>query len=142
MLTRTLTAAVLGLAVLTACGSAPAGQDTASTMTAEQVVTELAGRVTTAKPGIVFTAETDTNKLLGRPNGYASKASFTDNRVKDDGSFMDTRDGAVDLGGSVEVFADEQAARARMNFIQEVAKGLPMVGEYASGGAMATARFT
>jgi hypothetical protein len=128
MIIRTLSA-VLGVAMLTACGS---GQLTAQRpQTADQVVTQLVQRVSTAKPGVVFTAETDPNKLLGRPNGYTSKASFTDTRVNPNGEgFTDTREGAVDLGGSVEIFADEQGAQDRMKFIQAIAKGLPMAGEY------------
>lgn len=127
MITRTLTI-LLGLAMLTACGSV--GEITGqSTQTAEQVVSQLAQRVTTSKPGVVFTAETDPNNLLGRPNGYTSKASFTDSRVNSE-DVIDTREGAVDPGGSVEVFADEQAAQNRLKFIQAMTAGVPAFTEY------------
>lgn len=129
MITRALAAAVLGVVLLTACGSATTGVQR-SELTAEQIVTQLAQRVPSAKPGVVFTAETDPNKLLGRPNGYTSKASFTDSRVKDDGSFMGTREGAVDPGGSVEVFADEQAAQNRLKYIQTMTASMPAFTEY------------
>lgn len=52
---------LLGLAMLTACGSVSeiTGQNA---QTAEQVVSQLTQRVSTSKPGVVFTAETDPNK--------------------------------------------------------------------------------
>ncbi|MGH3786574.1 MAG: hypothetical protein ACRDRG_08495 [Pseudonocardiaceae bacterium] len=126
MITRTLAVLALALAALTACGTVGAQQ---SSMTAEQIVTELAQRVPTAKPGIVITAESDPNKLLGRPNGYVSKASFTDSRVNPE-DIIDTWEGAVDPGGSVEVFTDEQAAQNRLKFIQAVTAGIPAFTEY------------
>lgn len=35
-------------------------------LTAEQVVAELANRLSTAKPGVTYTVDTDPNQLLGR----------------------------------------------------------------------------
>ncbi len=128
MITRTLPI-ILGLAILTSCSSAPTGQITGQSLTAEQVVAQLAQRVPTATSGVVFTAETDPNKLLGRPNGYTSKASFTDSRVRSE-DVIDTREGAVDPGGSVEVFTDEQAAQNRLKFIQTLTAGIPAFTEY------------
>lgn len=98
-------------------------------LTAEHVVTELVKRIPTVKPGVVFTAETDPNRLLGRPTGYLSKASFTDSRIPA-GEVTGTSEGAVERGGSVEVFADEQGAQRRMRFIQQIASGLPAAVEY------------
>ena len=60
----------------------------------------------------MFTTETDPNKLLGRPNGYTSKASFTDNRIKAT-DVKDDRTDSVDQGGTVEVYPDEAGATAR-----------------------------
>jgi hypothetical protein len=81
-------------------------------LTAEQVVTELAKRIPTVKPGVVFTAETYPNRLLGRPTGYLSKASFTDSRIPAEKA-TGTNEGAVERGGSVEAFADEQDGQNR-----------------------------
>ena len=125
---RTLTV-LLGLAMLTACGSVGEITGQQSTMTAEQVVSQLAQRVSTSKPGLVFTAETDPNKLLGRPNGYTSKASFTDSRVNSE-DVIDTREGAFDPGGSVEVFANEEAAQNRLKYIQAMTARVPAFTEY------------
>jgi hypothetical protein len=49
--------------------------------TADQVMQQLAAKVPSAKFGITYTAENDPNHLLGRPNGYSSKVSFTGSRV-------------------------------------------------------------
>jgi hypothetical protein len=76
-----------------------------------------------------YTAEDDPNHLLGRPNGYSSKTAFADSRVKaEDVEY--TQSDAVERGGSVEVFADEAGAKARMDFIQSATKGMPALGEY------------
>jgi hypothetical protein len=124
-------------AVLAVTGCAGGGLDASSDgvpaataqLTAEQVVTELVKRIPTVKPGAVFTAETDPNRLLGRPNGYRSKASFTDTRIPAE-DVTGTSEGAVERGGSVEVFADEQGAQRRMQFIQNIASGFPAAVEY------------
>ena len=125
-----LTAAVATLAVfLGACATtepattggtqqeqAPAEFDE---LTAEQVVAEIAARVPEAEPSVVFTAATDPNDLLGRPNGYISKASFTDTRI-DQATLEGLEPGSIDFGGTVEVFEDEDAATKRMEYIQAV----------------------
>ena len=77
----------------------------------------------------VFTAENDSNHLLGRPNGYTSKAAWVDPRVK----AADRTSGVGDIenGGSVEVFADRAAASARAAYIGAIAKNAPaLANEY------------
>lgn len=49
--------------------------------TADQIMQQLGAKVPSAKLGIVYAAEIDPNHLLGRPNGYSSKVSFTDSRA-------------------------------------------------------------
>lgn len=97
--------------------------------TADDVTKTLGGKIVTLKPFKTYTAEDDPNHLLGRPNGYSSKTAFTDSRVKAD-DVEGTKPDAVERGGSVEVFGDEAGAKARMELIQSVAKGMPAVGEY------------
>ncbi|MGH3813731.1 MAG: hypothetical protein ACRDUV_14975 [Pseudonocardiaceae bacterium] len=41
--------------------------DRSATPHGEQVVAELANRLSTAKPGVTYTVDTDPNQLLGRP---------------------------------------------------------------------------
>lgn len=52
----------------------------------------------------VVTAADDPNQMLGRPSMYVSKDTFTDTRI-DPSKARDNSAGAVDLGGSVEVFS-------------------------------------
>jgi hypothetical protein len=95
--------------------------------TADQVMQQLAAKVPSAKLGIVYTAENDPNHLLGRPNGYTSKISFTDSRVdkkRVEGQASD----AVDAGGSVEVYQDADGAARRAKYIQDLQKAAPILG--------------
>jgi hypothetical protein len=78
---------------------------------------------------VTYTADNDPNKLLGRPNGYTSKASFTDQRI-DASKVAGAKEGDVGLGGRVEVFEDAGQAEQRADYIQEIGKKLPMLGEY------------
>jgi hypothetical protein len=99
--------------------------------TAEQVMQQLAAKVPSAKLGITYTADNDPNHLLGRPNGYTSKVSFTDSRV--DHKLLDgQRPDAIDAGGSVEVYPDADGASRRARYIQDLQKAAPILGtEYA-----------
>lgn len=65
-----------------------------------------------------YTAETDPNELLGRPGQYVSKANFVDTRIKEEvGENVE-----VENGGSVEVFANEEDAKRRFDYVSEIAK--------------------
>jgi serine/threonine-protein kinase len=106
--------------------------------TAEEIVSELASKIASAEPSVSFTADTDPNNLLGRPNGYTSKASFTDSRIEPD-DILGAEPGSVDAGGSVEVFASADAAAARQRYIQQVQTTAPFVGteySYLDGTAL------
>ncbi|MEV5413582.1 hypothetical protein AB0K60_32730 [Thermopolyspora sp. NPDC052614] len=96
---------------LTACGGTTTDKDAAA------IIGDLAANGVPAKLGTVYDENTDPNKLLGRPNGYLSKAEFTDSRVK------------ADKAGSVEVFEDASGAEARAEYIQALGKN-PMLAEY------------
>lgn len=73
---------------------------------------------------IVYTSETDLNKLMGRPNQYTAKASWRDARV--------AREGAADVrtGGTAEIFANEADRIRRQEYVGALAKSPPFV-EYA-----------
>lgn len=70
-----------------------------------------------------FTAADDPNEQLGRPGGYTSKTSWHDSR-------LEAADFDVDGGGSVEVFATEDEAKKRIEYIDSVTKSSPMLNEY------------
>ncbi|MBF8194399.1 hypothetical protein ITP53_53835 [Nonomuraea sp. K274] len=113
-----LAAAVL--LVTAACGGATTDKDAAG------IVADLATHGLPVKVTVTYTEDSDPNKLLGRPNGYLSKAAFSDSRVKADGA----KEGDVTAGGGVEVFADADAAEQRVDYIQAIASKSPMFGEY------------
>lgn len=104
-------AALALVGLLTACGGATTNKDAAA------IIGDLGANGVPAKLGTVYDENTDPNKLLGRPNGYLSKAEFTDSRVK------------AEKAGSVEVFEDDGSAEARAEYIQALGK-TPMLTEY------------
>lgn len=63
------------------------------------------------------TAETDPNKLLGRPHQYVEKIDFKDSRVKDAEVY-------------VETFSNLEDLDARYQYVDEIAKKMPMVAQY------------
>lgn len=116
---RCVVAVVLTLG-LTACSTEAPPQRTAIT-----IVKAIATKVASARPGFDYTADTDPNQLLGKPNGYLSEATFTDNRI----SPADTagvRPGSVQRGGSVEVFADAASATIRQQRLGKLERDAPL----------------
>lgn len=139
-------ALVIALGALTACGtdSTPTADEpknpTAATsgapakteakeLTADGAFKELSAKVTTAKLSGTVTADNDPNHLLGRPNQYTSKITFTDSRIKAD-DIAGSEKGSVEQGGSIEVFANEADAKARADYIKAITKSAPMFAEY------------
>lgn len=114
----------LVLALTTACATTGATDRTAG-----QLVQDLARQMPTATASVVYDATTDPNHLLGRPGGYTSKATFTDSRIDPEDTAGAPR-GAVELGGSIEVFPAQEGAEARKAYIDGNAKLLPGLAEY------------
>lgn len=100
-----------------------------ATLDAAAVVAKLHAAVPSIAAGVTITAESDPNKLLGRPGQYTSKTTFTDSRIKAadvDGEDKDS----VARGGAVEVFATAEDAAARVTYIQGIVKTMPAFLEY------------
>ncbi|MGW3914209.1 hypothetical protein ACWEBX_22175 [Streptomyces sp. NPDC005070] len=129
------------LTLLTACGNAPAKSPAdaheparASTRTdgrptARAAFQALSTRVGTATLTGTVTAENDPNHLLGRPDEYTSKVTFSDSWVQ--ASQVTGADpGAVERGGAIEVFADASDARARADYLRGIAESSPAFAEY------------
>jgi len=142
--TRTSSALALGAAVLAACvglagcssGSADTGaakEDTQQVAvglkTAEQVATAVEQSVSSMTTTVEYTAATDPDHLLGKPNGYLSKVAFTDSRVQS-ADVEGTKPDAVARGGCVETFATAAQARARAKAIEQGSEGSVSAGEY------------
>ncbi|MGW8330568.1 hypothetical protein ACWGLE_22070 [Streptomyces sp. NPDC055897] len=89
----------------------------------------IAASVKAAKLGSTVTAENDSNHLLGRPNQYTSKITFTDIRIKaTDTQGLKADD--VQRGGSIETFTNNDDATTRAKYIQAVTKNVPALTEY------------
>jgi hypothetical protein len=140
-------AGVASVGLLTACGGGdddasskpsltmsaeplnPDGGSKPTSVTAQEVLARLSGKVSAARPGTVVTAENDKNKLMGRPHQYTSKVTFTDSRIAaSDTEGLDKDDSL--RGGAVEVFGSAEDAKARSEYIQSVTKSMPMLAEY------------
>ena len=107
----------------------PVAKAPASNLDAAGVFKALAAAVPTAKQTGTVTAANDPNNLLGRPNEYTSKITFSDSRVPaSDTQFL--KAGDVQLGGAIEVFSAPADAAARTQYIQSVTKALPAAAEY------------
>lgn len=92
-------------------------------MTAEQISTNLKEANIPIDNVIVYTEETDVNKLLGRPNQYISKVNFADTRLKQ----YDIKN---PKGGSIETFKNTKDLKARKAYIESVTKASPLYMEY------------
>jgi hypothetical protein len=73
--------------------------------------------------GAVQDENTDPNNLLGRPNGYTSRASFDV-----PGGDPEAKAGDIARGGVIEVFADATTAKARADYIASTLKAAPIFG--------------
>jgi hypothetical protein len=111
--------------------AAPSPTPAAPKLDAKAVVDALVAAKLPVTKVVVQTEDTDPNDLLGRPNGYVSRASFD---VPGGDPEADT--GQVSRGGAVEVFADAAGAAARKQHIQELMKSNPILGteyDYVNG---------
>jgi len=75
----------------------------------------------------VYNEDNDPNKLLGRPGQYIGKANFRDPRAESDHAK------GIDIseGGAIEVFASEDEAKKRADFVEAIGKsGIGPLAEY------------
>jgi hypothetical protein len=75
----------------------------------------------------IYTAETDPNKLLGRPNQYIAKVSWHDSRLPAPPNPAQLE---VSDGGGLEIYTDPAAAQARADYITGIGKSAPALVEY------------
>jgi hypothetical protein len=112
----------------TAAAATPAATTAAATIEAKAADAKaIIEQLETAKLGLVNVAvqneDTDPNNLIGRPNGYTSRASADLPGGDTDADKYDTARGLV-----VEVFADAAAAKARADYIAGLQKSSPILG--------------
>ena len=68
---------------------------------------------------VIYTAETDTNKLLGRPGQYTAKVSWNDPRVS-----------SKNRDSTIEIFPDKASLDARYAYIDGIIKSAPALLQY------------
>jgi hypothetical protein len=111
---------IMFVLILTGCGAKEA--DVTETLTAEDHVTKLKEAGLPIDNVIVFTAETDPNEMLGRPNGYTSKVNFADTTIEQFGDDP--------VGGSIEVFENEKDVKNRKEYIDSIGEEMQLFAEY------------
>jgi hypothetical protein len=104
---------------VTAAATTPASKP----MDATAVLAKLTAAKLPISNGAVQDENTDPNNLLGRPNGYTSRASFDVT-----GGDRQGNKATVDRGGVIEVFADATAAKTRADYIAALQKASPILG--------------
>lgn len=81
---------------------------------------------------VIFTAENDPNKLLGRPGGYIAKATWHDTRLTRQPTFPPDPGTPtpsipdIDIsreGAGLEIFADETSAERREDYLEALYTG-------------------
>ncbi|MFI0795010.1 hypothetical protein ACH4OY_20330 [Micromonospora rubida] len=90
--------------------------------------------------GAVQDEDSDPNNLLGRPNGYTSRASSDL-----PGGVKDGDKHGIDRGLVIEVFPTKADADRRSTFIQDSLKSMPILGteyHYRAGGGAVLVRVT
>lgn len=100
-------------------------QSMANELTAEDIVNKLKEKIPNIGKVVVYTAETDINELLGRPNQYTSKVQFADNRLSQE--FIEENDA---VGGTVEVFENEKDMNNRKEYIESISSQASIFAEY------------
>jgi hypothetical protein len=75
----------------------------------------------------IYTAESDPNHLLGRPNQYTAKASWHDTRLPQPQNATLVQ---VSDGGGIEAWPDADGAQNRMKYLQSLGKQLPIAVEH------------
>jgi len=92
-----------------------------TTLSASEVLAGLKAAKLPIGQSTEYTAETDTNNLLGRPGQYIGKINFEDTRIEEDNA---------DLNDSIEVFSNTNDLNSRANYIKAVTKDTPMLLQY------------
>lgn len=76
---------------------------------------------------VIYTAETDPNKFLGRPNQYIAKAAWHDSRLP---APTNPKTPEVSDGGGLEIYPDAAGAATRGAYIAGIGKASPLFAEY------------
>lgn len=112
-------------------------------MTAEDIANKLKEKNANVGNIFVYTAETDLNNLLGRPNQYTSKVTFEDTRLEQtnyDNEFLTEEERQEPIGGTIEVFENEEDMKNRKEYVETISSQASMFAEYAYSAGNALLR--
>lgn len=98
---------------------------TSKNMTAEEICNELKNNNNNIGKIVVYTEETDSNNLLGRPNQYTSKVNFADNRISQE--YVEENDAK---GGTIEVFNNKTDMKKRKEYIEQISNSSSIFAQY------------
>lgn len=85
---------------------------------------------------VEFTAETDSNSLLGRPNQYIQKVNWKDTRVEEQG------EPGVSTGGTVEVFLTVGDLEARKAYVETISASASFLAQYSFANGLVLIRLS
>ena len=116
-----LVLSIILILLVSACNTNPSGE----ALTSTPVINYFAQEGMPIGNVIIYTEETDSNNLLGRPGGYTSKVNFEDERTLSE--YVDTASLDYYPKNTLEIFDSERDARARFDYIESVTKGTVLV---------------
>lgn len=105
----------------TASNSTNAQNSATKQLNAEEIVSKMKSENSNIGKLVVYTEDTDLNKLLGRPGQYTSKVGFEDKRLEQvnaNNEFLTEEERKEPTGGTVEVFNNEKDMLNRKKYIE------------------------
>ena len=95
----------------------------AAVPTATETAHDIEASVEQVSEVVTVTGENDPNDMIGRDSGYEDAAVLKDERLECGGDRFGT-----DCGAMIEVWADEEAAAARDEYISTIHDAAPILG--------------
>lgn len=117
MIWRAFAVVLIAFSLLAADGAVAAKR-----VTAEAVIDAFIDADIDLLDWTIYDAETDPNRLLGRPGQYIDKATFWDQRIGDPERGQEA--------GTVEVFRSEKDLLLRMRYIERIGESMPIMVQY------------
>ena len=90
-------------------------------LTAKQVIDVFKNAKFPITKEVIYSEETDPNKLLNRPNQYIEKVSWLDTRIKDK---------LQETNATIEVFQNEEDLQNRRKYVESMNKAASALAQY------------
>jgi len=119
---------------------APPTPVAASPMTGDIIATALKASGMPITEIVIYTAESDPNKLLGRPGQYVAKVSWRDQRTEPTpfptvSGFAFPTSEPTPPDATIEVFPDDATLKTRQDYTEAISKSSPLFLQYISVNA-------